>query len=103
MATKSKTLLKTDLGTLQRCCGVSWLEACEEGSVDLVVADPPYNLGKSSWDKFDSPEDYLAWTRRWVEAARLALKPTGSLYLMGFSEVLAQIMRDERLMSFLAK
>jgi site-specific DNA-methyltransferase (adenine-specific) len=67
------------------------LEACEPGSVDLVVADPPYNLGKSSWDRFASPEEYLAWTQRWVEAARRALSSTGSLYVCGFSEVLAEI------------
>lgn len=64
----------------------------DPGSVDLVVADPPYNLGKSEWDRFASEKDYLAWTQRWVQAAHRALKPMGSLYLMGFSEVLARIL-----------
>src|SRR5207302_10791698 len=31
------------------------------------------------------------WTRAWVEAARVALSPEGSLYVMGFSEILAEI------------
>ena len=57
-----------------------------------MVADPPYNLRKASWDCFASEEDYLAWTRRWVSAAHAALTPRGSLYLMGFSEVLARIL-----------
>jgi site-specific DNA-methyltransferase (adenine-specific) len=60
--------------------------------VDLVVADPPYNIGKAAWDRLGSLDDYLTWTERWVEAARRALSPTGSLYVMGFSEVLAQVL-----------
>lgn len=92
MATRAKPILETELGTLQLGCGVSWLEGCPEGSVDLVVADPPYNLGKSSWDRFKSSADYLAWSKRWVDAAHAALKPTGALYLMGFSETLARIL-----------
>jgi site-specific DNA-methyltransferase (adenine-specific) len=92
MAAKAKTYLETKLGTLQLGCGVSWLEGCPPGSVDLVVADPPYNIGKSSWDRFDSQEEYLAWNKRWVDAAYAALRPTGTLYLMGFSEILARIL-----------
>ncbi len=83
---------QTKLGTLHLGCGVSWLEACPAELVDLVVADPPYNLGKSSWDRFGSQEEYLDWTQRWVSAAHRALASTGALYLMGFSEVLARIL-----------
>ncbi len=81
----------TALGRLDQADALAWLGSLEPGSVDLVVADPPYNLGKSDWDRFESPESYLAWTREWVEAARQALKPDGSLYVMGFSEILAEI------------
>ena len=41
------TAHRTDLGRLEHGCGVSWLEACAPGTVDLVVADPPYAIGKS--------------------------------------------------------
>ncbi len=81
----------TELGRLDQADALAWLRSLEPGSVDLVVADPPYNLGKSEWDRFASPESYLEWTRAWVEAARVALKPEGTLYVMGFSEVLAEI------------
>jgi site-specific DNA-methyltransferase (adenine-specific) len=84
-------ILETALGTLLQGCGIEWLEGCPEGSVDLVVADPPYNMGKGAWDRFASMADYLAWTRRWVQAARRALSPTGSLYVMGWPEVLAEV------------
>lgn len=82
---------RTALGTLLQGCGVEWLERCPEGSVDLIVADPPYNLGKGDWDRFASPAEYLDWSRRWIAAAHRALTPTGSLYVMGFSEVLAEV------------
>src|SRR5579872_544628 len=85
------TYFATELGRLDQADALAWLRSLEPGSVDLVVADPPYNLGKSDWDRFESPESYLSWTREWVEAARLALKPDGSLYVMGFSEILAEI------------
>ncbi len=81
----------TELGRLDQADALAWLRALEPGSVDLVVADPPYNLGKADWDCFESQDAYLEWTRAWVEAARVALAPRGSLYVMGFSEVLAEI------------
>ncbi len=51
--------------------------------VDLIVADPPYGLGKdygNNSDKLDA-EDYLAWTTQWVDLALPRLKPAGSLYI----------------------
>ncbi len=83
---------ETANGRLLRGCGVAWLEAAAPASVDLVVADPPYAMGKAAWDRFASRDDYLAWTQRWVEAARRALRPTGSLYVMGWSETLAEVL-----------
>lgn len=84
-------VLETTLGTLLHGCGVAWLEQCPAGSVDLIVADPPYNIGKTEWDRFRSKAAYLDWSRRWIAAAHRALTPTGSLYVMGFSEVLAEV------------
>ncbi|MEZ0230209.1 MAG: DNA methyltransferase, partial [Planctomycetota bacterium] len=81
----------TELGRLDQADALAWLRALEPGSVDLVVADPPYNMGKAEWDRFDDLDTYLDWTRAWVEAARVALAPHGSLYVMGWSEILAEI------------
>ncbi|HEY5119446.1 MAG TPA: site-specific DNA-methyltransferase, partial [Anaerolineales bacterium] len=69
------------------------------GSVDLVFADPPYNLQlrqelyrpdssrvdgvDDEWDRFDSFEAYDRFTREWLEACRRVLKPTGSLWVIG--------------------
>jgi modification methylase len=68
-------------------------------SVDLVFADPPYNLQLTqelwrpnqtrvdgvddAWDHFASFEEYDAFTRAWLSACRRVLKPTGSLWVIG--------------------
>jgi modification methylase len=67
--------------------------------VDLVFADPPYNLQLTqdlwrpnqtrvaavddAWDRFASFEEYDAFTRAWLTACRRLLKPTGSLWVIG--------------------
>lgn len=88
----ARVVAETALGRLFLGDSVAWLEALPAGTVDLVVADPPYAIDKAEWDRFDSLDDYLAWTRRWVAAAHRALAPTGTLYLMGWSEVLAEVL-----------
>jgi len=72
---------------------LKWLESLEEGSVEMAFADPPYNIGKADWDHFESHDEYIAWSLRWIELAARALKPNGSLYVCGFSEILADIRR----------
>ena len=37
-----------------------------DGSVDLVVTDPPYAIAKADWDEFASLEAYLAWCDLWL-------------------------------------
>jgi modification methylase len=70
-----------------------------EASVDLVFADPPYNLQLANelyrpdnsrvdavdddWDKFGSFALYDDFTRAWLAACRRVLKPAGSLWVIG--------------------
>jgi len=70
---------------------LEWLASLPPKSVDLCFADPPYNLRKAHWDSFASHEHYVAWSRQWMELAARVLKPSGSLYICNFSEVLADI------------
>ena len=53
------------------------------GCVDLVIADPPYGLGKDYGNDSDclEGEAYMAFSRRWLDAALPLLKPNGSLYV----------------------
>ena len=55
----------------------------DDGSFDLIIADPPYNLGKNYGNNFDLRDfdDYLAFSREWLFHARRVLKSTGSLYV----------------------
>ncbi|HJV01355.1 MAG TPA: DNA methyltransferase [Burkholderiaceae bacterium] len=54
-----------------------------DGSVDLILTDPPYNLGKDYGNASDkqSVDDYLRWTEQWIDLALPKLKPNGSLYI----------------------
>ncbi|MEO5337897.1 MAG: site-specific DNA-methyltransferase [Magnetospirillum sp. WYHS-4] len=70
-----------------------------EASVDLVFADPPYNLQldgellrpnhskvegvEEDWDRFTDFAAYDRFTRDWLKAARRALKPDGTLWVIG--------------------
>jgi site-specific DNA-methyltransferase (adenine-specific)/modification methylase len=75
------------------------IQQLPEKSVDLVFADPPYNLQlqrdlyrpnqtrvdgvDNAWDQFASFEEYDAFTRLWLTACRRALKDTGALWVIG--------------------
>ena len=70
-----------------------------DGSVDMVFADPPYNLQlegelhrpdqskvvgvDAKWDRFRSFEEYDHFTRAWLQQARRVLKKDGCLWVMG--------------------
>jgi site-specific DNA-methyltransferase (adenine-specific) len=69
----------------------AWLQSLEDESVDLVFADPPYNIKKAEWDTFESQQHYVDWSLEWIEQAARVLKPTGTLYICGFSEILADL------------
>jgi site-specific DNA-methyltransferase (adenine-specific) len=70
---------------------IGWLKAIRDETIDLVFADPPYNIKKADWDKFESQEEYISWSIEWIREASRILKPSGSLYICGFSEILADI------------
>ena len=61
------------------------LHDIKDGSVDLIFADPPYNIGKRFGefkDTWPSDVDYAEWCYRWLELCITKLKPNGSLYVM---------------------
>ncbi len=62
---------------------LNWLP---KGSVDLLFADPPYNLTKSfNGRTFNEAtlEDYERWLDSWIAPLRCVLKPTASIYICG--------------------
>lgn len=70
---------------------LEWLRSLSPGSVDLIFADPPYNLNKADWDNFESQEKYIEWSIQWIKEAGRILKPNGTMYVCGFSEILADL------------
>jgi site-specific DNA-methyltransferase (adenine-specific) len=62
-----------------------------DGSVDLVVTDPPYAIAKEAWDEFESLEAYVDWCDGWLAEIARVLAPHGSAYVCGFSEILADV------------
>lgn len=58
-----------------------------DDSIDLIIADPPYNLGKDYGNNHDIKgfDEYLDFSRTWLKEARRVLRPHGTLYVfMGF-------------------
>ncbi len=78
-------------GQLFQGDAIGWLKSLPAGSVDLVFADPPYNIKKADWDDFETMHHYVEWSRAWIAEAARVLKPTGTLYVCGFSEIIAEV------------
>ena len=78
---------------------VEVMNALPENSVDLIFADPPYNLQlrgelhrpdnsrvdavDDHWDQFSGFAAYDSFTRDWMAAARRILKPDGAIWVIG--------------------
>jgi site-specific DNA-methyltransferase (adenine-specific) len=79
---KFEVAYKSRLGTLYRGDCVPWLRTLRPESIDLVFADPPFNLkkdyGVGVGDSM-TEEDYLEWSRQWLDECVRVLKPGGTL------------------------
>ncbi len=94
---REKCKLPVDRVIVGEC--IAELKRLPEASVDLVFADPPYNLQldrnllrpnntvvdgvHQSWDKFASFADYDAFSRAWLAECRRVLKPDGAIWVIG--------------------
>lgn len=79
-----KSVYATSLGKLYQADCIHLLRAIESRSVDCVFADPPFNLGKQYESKINDEldeEDYLDWTRAWIDEVVRVLKYGGSFFL----------------------
>jgi DNA modification methylase len=93
-----------ELGVLNKVIhgdAVEVLKGLPEGSMDMVFADPPYNLQlkegkklirwnrtvvdgvKEDWDRFDSFEDYDRFTEAWLGAVRRVMRPHATIWAIG--------------------
>ena len=72
---------------------IQGLKKINSESVDIIICDPPYNIGKDFGNSSDKQEfdKYLSWCEEWIKECFRVLKPKGTLYIYGFSETLAFI------------
>ena len=101
MTTRTRTgrVAALPLNTILAGDCIEVMNGLPEASIDLIFADPPYNLQlrgdlhrpdnsavdavDDAWDRFDSFAAYDRFTREWLAAARRLLKPTGALWVIG--------------------
>tara|TARA_B100000900_G_C20557804_1_gene707540 strand:- start:615 stop:1697 length:1083 start_codon:yes stop_codon:yes gene_type:complete len=57
------------------------LDEIKEKSIQSIIIDPPYNISKDEWDKWDSTEEYTDWLVGIVEKLEKVLKDNGSMFL----------------------
>lgn len=69
------------------------MNTLEPESADIIICDPPYNIGKDFGNNSDKQtmDNYLIWCDKWIAECMRILKPNGTLYIYGFSETLAFI------------
>src|ERR1700748_864666 len=95
----SKAAFKTNIIMSGDC--VAAMNSLPENSIDLIFADPPYNMQlggelhrpdnsrvdgvDDAWDKFDNFAAYDTFTRAWLGAAKRVMKENGSLCVIGSS------------------
>jgi len=56
---------------------LEYMKSMPDKSVDAVITDPPYNIGKAEWDKI---KDYVNWCGLWITECQRVLKDNGSFY-----------------------
>lgn len=78
---------------LREADSVKALAELPEGSVDLVFADPPFNIGYA-YDVYQdrrAADDYLAWSKEWMAGVSRVLKPNGTFWLAIGDEFAAEL------------
>lgn len=70
------------------------LPTLKDNSSQIILADPPYNIGKDFGNNSDkqSIQNYLEWSDEWIKECLRILKPNGTMFIYGFSETLALIL-----------
>jgi site-specific DNA-methyltransferase (adenine-specific) len=81
------------LGSINKIDVLEGLKQLPSESCDILLSDPPYNIGKNFKVTKDrmKMEDYLIWCDRWLTEGIRVLKPYGTMFVFGYSEILAHL------------
>lgn len=62
-------------------------------SCDVIIIDPPYNIGKNFGNNLDKRElnEYVEWSKNWINESIRIMSPAGTMFIYGFSEILAYL------------
>ena len=73
---------------------INILPTLADNSAQIIIADPPYNIGKDFGNNSDkqSMKEYLEWSDKWIKECLRILIPNGTMFIYGFSENLALIL-----------
>lgn len=80
-----REFINNDTKVLWGDCLTTLKDAVPDRSIDLIFADPPYNIGKrfaNFKDNWLSEEQYVEWCQGWIDLCITKLSPTGSMYMM---------------------
>lgn len=69
------------------------MKKLENDIADIIIADPPYNIGKDFGNNTTKKElsEYVRWCEEWISECLRILKPSGTLYIYGFIETLSYL------------
>ena len=75
---------------IQCCDCVTGMKELPDECVQVIIADPPYNINKNFGNnrRAQSIDEYIKWCREWLMECQRILKPGGTMFIYGFSEVL---------------
>lgn len=75
-------------------CIIGMKEKIPNESIDLIIADPPYfKVVGEKWDYiWRTEQDYLEWSKQWIDEAVRVLRKGGSFYLFGYFRILSRLL-----------
>lgn len=93
LAVIDKPKIKYEFNKIYNEDCINGMKNIDSESIDIIICDPPYNIGKDFGNNSDKQknQDYLIWCDEWIKECIRILKPNGTLYIYGFSEILAFI------------
>lgn len=81
--TKAVTALNEDVlkVKLYKADALQHIPTLKDKSISLVVTDPPYNVTAHKWDKIGTDDEFLAWTKEWLDITRPKLAKNYHLFV----------------------
>jgi DNA modification methylase len=83
-----------DLNKIYLSDCIMFMKDLPSASVDLIIADPPYNLKKDFGNRSDfwpNANEWFNWSKKWIDECIRILKPTGNIFIYGIHQYICYI------------